>query len=128
MPDQNIESSMQETRVFEPDPALAAKAWIKSREQYDQMYRRSIDHPEQFWGELAEELHWFKKWKNVLDWNLPNAKWFVGGKTNVAYNCLDHQIELGRGNKTAILWEGEPEPLPAQGPEIRRVSYSPTSR
>jgi acetyl-CoA synthetase len=124
MSDQNIESSMQETRLFPPDPAAASKAWIKSRKQYDEMYRRSIDRPEEFWGEVAAELHWFEKWKHVLEWKLPDAKWFVGGKTNVAFNCLDRQVELGRGNKTAILWEGEPEIEAGKGPEIRRVTFS----
>jgi acetyl-CoA synthetase len=124
MSDQNIESSMQETRVFPPEAAFSARAWIKSREQYDQMYRRSIERPEEFWSEAAGELHWFKKWETVLEWKLPNAKWFIGGKTNLAFNCLDRQIELGRGNKTAILWEGEPETSPGKGGEIRRVSFS----
>jgi acetyl-CoA synthetase len=124
MPERNIESSMQETRVFPPSPDFSRNAWIKSREQYDQMYRRSIERPEEFWGEIAGELHWFEKWGKVLEWNLPNAKWFVGGKTNVAYNCLDRQIELGRGDKTAILWEAEPEIAPGRGPEIRRVTFA----
>jgi acetyl-CoA synthetase len=52
-------------------------------------------------------LHWFEEWDQVLRWNSPYAVWFVGGKTNVSYNCLDYQIEQGRGDKTAILWEGD---------------------
>src|SRR5580698_10407508 len=124
MADQNIESSMHETRLFPPDPALAAKAWIKSRQQYDQMYRRSIEQPEEFWGEVAAELHWFKKWDKVLDWKLPDAKWFVGGKTNVAFNCLDRQIAAGRGNKNAIVWEGEPEPDPGKGGQIKKITFT----
>ncbi|HEX4056468.1 MAG TPA: acetate--CoA ligase, partial [Tepidisphaeraceae bacterium] len=116
MSDQSIESAMQENRVFPPPPEVSAKAWIKSRQQYDQMYRESIDRPDDFWGKIAGELHWFKKWDRVLEWNLPNAKWFVGGKTNVAYNCLDFQIEKGRGEKIAILWEGE-------NGDVRRVTY-----
>jgi len=124
MSEQNIESTMQERRVFPPNPAFAANAWIKSRQQYDQMYRESLDHPDQFWSRIASELHWFKKWDKVLEWNLPNAKWFVGGKTNVAFNCLDAQIAKGRGDKTAILWEAEPESAPGKGGEVRRISYS----
>jgi acetyl-CoA synthetase len=123
MSEQKIESALQENRVFHPSPEFAAKAWIKSRKQYDQMYRESIDQPEQFWHKIASELHWFKKWDKVLEWKLPYAKWFVGGKTNVAFNCLDRQIEQGRGAKTAILWEGEPESVAGKGGEIRRVSY-----
>jgi acetyl-CoA synthetase len=118
MSNQSIESTQQENRVFPPDPQLAAKAWIKSREQYDQMYRRSIDKPEEFWADAAGELHWFNKWDRVLDWQLPYAKWFVGGRTNIAYNCLDRQIALGRGAKTAILWEEE------RDQSVRRVTYS----
>src|SRR5206468_3284900 len=94
---------------------------LNSREQYEKMYRESIDNPEQFWGKAAEELHWFKKWDKVLDWNVPDAKWFVGGKTNMSYNCLDRQIAAGRANKTAILWEGEP--LSNDVPETRRITY-----
>src|SRR5687768_1159332 len=105
----NIESHQQEKRVFQPPPQLARRAWIKSREQYEQLYRESIDSPEKFWGRIADELHWFKKWDKVLEWKSPYAKWFVGGKTNISYNCLDAQIEKhNRGEKTAILWEGEP--------------------
>jgi len=124
MSEQNIESTLQERRVFPPDPAFSANAWIKSRQQYDQMYRESIDHPDRFWGKIGEELHWFKKWDKVLDWNLPYAKWFVGGKTNVAYNCLDAQIAKGRGDKTAILWEAEPESTPGKGGEVRKITYT----
>jgi len=124
MSETSIDSTMQEHRLFPPSPAFSAKAWIKSRQQYDQMYRESIDQPEQFWAKIAGELHWFKNWDRVLEWNPPNAKWFVGGKMNVAYNCLDRQIELGRGNKTAILWEGEPESSPGKGGEIRRVTFT----
>ena len=123
MSDQSIESAQKENRIFPPPPAISAKAWIKSREQYDQMYRESIDRPEDFWSKIAGELHWFKKWDRVLEWNLPNAKWFVGGKTNLSYNCLDHQIEKGRGEKTAILWEGEPEAAAGKGGEVRRISF-----
>src|SRR5277367_3629192 len=100
----NIQSSLQENRLFATEPAFGAKAHIKSRQQYDELYRKSIDHPEEFWADAAKELHFFEPWQKVLEWNRPHAKWFVGAKTNVAYNCLDRQIALGRGEKTAILW------------------------
>src|SRR5687768_256702 len=122
MSEQNISSTMQENRLFPPSPAFAAKAHIKTREEYDRMYRESIDDPESFWGRAAEPLHWFKRWDRVLDWKAPYARWFVGGKTNLAYNCLDRQIELGRGDKTAILWEGEP--LVTAEYETARGEYS----
>jgi len=126
MPDNSaaIESTLQETRVFPPPAGFVEKARLKSFDEYKKLYRESIDQPDQFWSRVANELHWFKKWDKVLDWNLPYAKWFVGGKTNIAYNCLDRQIAAGRGNKAAIIWEGEPlAPAAGQGEGIRRLTY-----
>jgi acetyl-CoA synthetase len=115
-----IESALQENRLFPPSKAFAEKARIKSKEEYQRLYRESIDQPEQFWGRMAEELHWFKKWDRVLEWKAPFAKWFVGGKTNLSYNCLDRQIAEGRGEKIAILWEGEPLQKEA---EVRQLTF-----
>jgi acetyl-CoA synthetase len=120
-PNAAIESAQQEHRLFPPSPAFAAAAQIKSRQEYERLYRESIADPEGFWGRIAADLHWFARWNKVLEWNVPHAKWFVGAKTNIAYNCLDRQIELGRGEKTAILWEGEPEAAGAA--EVRRLTY-----
>ncbi|HEY1684200.1 MAG TPA: acetate--CoA ligase [Tepidisphaeraceae bacterium] len=117
----NIVSSQQENRLFPPPSDFSKNAHIKSIEEYKKLYRESIDAPEQFWSRIASELHWFKKWDTVLDWKVPNAKWFVGGKTNVSYNCLDRHIDAGRGDKVAILWEGEP--MPNGQPEIRKITY-----
>ena len=77
-------------------------------DEYRELYEKSIRQPEEFWGKIAEQYHWFKKWDKVREWQLPDVKWFVGGKTNLSYNCLDLQIERGRGDHPAILWEGEP--------------------
>src|SRR5947207_2253404 len=118
-----IESAMQENRLFPPTPAFAAQAHIKSRAEYDKLYRESIDNPEKFWGDVASELHWFKKWDQVLEWKAPYAKWFVGGKTNLSFNCLDRQIEQGRGDKTAIIWEGEPASAGGSEFEIGKLTY-----
>jgi len=122
-----IESTMQEVRLFPPAPAFAAKARIGSRADYDRLYRESIDSPDTFWAREASELSWFAKWDNVLAWDLPYAKWFVNGKTNVAHNCLDRNIEQGRGDKVAILWEGEPPQQGGEGApaayEVRRITY-----
>ncbi|MCC6240314.1 MAG: acetate--CoA ligase [Phycisphaerales bacterium] len=117
-----IESSLQENRLFPPSAQFSAQSHIKSRQQYEQMYRQSIDDPDTFWGNVAKELSWSRPWDKVLDWKSPYAKWFVGGQTNMAVNCLDRNIERGLGDKVAILWEGEPL---AQGksPEIRRITY-----
>ena len=120
----SIESSLQELRVFPPPPEFTRRAHIRSREEYERLYRESIDDPEQFWGRAAEELHWFQKWDKVLDWQPPYAKWFVGGKLNASYVCLDAQIERGLGDKAAILWEGEPESgRPGSGGSVHRISY-----
>ncbi|MCS7032723.1 MAG: acetate--CoA ligase [Phycisphaerae bacterium] len=116
-----IESTLQENRVFPPPAEFAARARLRSMEEYHRMYRQSLEQPEQFWSGVAGELHWFRRWDNVLEWNLPYAKWFVGGKTNIAYNCLDRQIAAGRGEKTALVWEGEP--LSDGRPETRRLTY-----
>jgi acetyl-CoA synthetase len=118
-----ISSTLQETRVFAPPAAFSASAHIKSLEQYRSMWTRSIEQPDAFWGEAAKELHWFAPWSRVLEWNEPYAKWFVGAKTNLAYNCLERQIANGRGEHTAILFEGEPH---AQGKpsEVRRITYN----
>ena len=76
---------------------------------YEQLYEAAKKDPEKFWGDLArKELHWFKPFDKVLEWKEPFAKWFVGGKTNVSYNCLDAHLTPARRNKAAIIWEGEP--------------------
>jgi acetyl-CoA synthetase len=104
-----IESALQEERIFPPPPEFSRQAHIKSWEDYQQLYAKAIDNPERFWAELAkQELHWFHQWRKVLDWQPPFAQWFVGGKLNVAYNCLDRHLSNGRGDKTALIWEGEP--------------------
>ncbi|HSU65331.1 MAG TPA: acetate--CoA ligase, partial [Tepidisphaeraceae bacterium] len=107
-----------------PPAEFARRAYVKSREEYDQLYRESIDQPDQFWGRMAEGIHWFKKWDKVLDWQPPYAKWFVGGQLNASYVCLDAQIDKGLGDKAAILWEGEPESgRPGSGGSVHRISY-----
>ena len=100
---------MSEERVFEPPKELSETAYIKSLDQYKEMYQKSISDPEAFWGELAEEIDWFKKWDKVLVEDFTNAKheWFVGGKLNVSYNCLDRQLKTFRKNKAALIWEGD---------------------
>lgn len=104
-----ITSMMEETRVFYPPEKLSEKAHIKSQDGYRKIYQRSIDDPEGFWGEMAEQLHWYKKWDRVLVEDFKEAKhqWFVGGKLNVSYNCLDRHLKTWRKNKAAIVWEGD---------------------
>jgi len=103
-----ITSMLDERRVFPPPKEFSEKAYIKSMEEYKELYKKAEEDLEGFWAEQAEIIHWFKKWDKVLDWNPPFAKWFVGGKTNIAYNCLDRHLENGRADKVAIIWEGEP--------------------
>ena len=121
-PGDGMESVLHESRKFPPPPALAKTAHVPGFDAYQAMYAESIDNPEKFWGEHAAELHWFTKWDRVLEWNLPDAKWFVGGKTNMCWNCLDRQVEDGLGDKTAIVWEGEP-PEDNGRPLVRRLTY-----
>src|SRR5579862_2260235 len=114
---QDLDSILRENRVFPPPPEFSRNAYIQSREEYEEMYERSIADPEAFWAEAAEELHWFKKWDKVLEWDLPWAKWFVGGQLNLCYNCVDRHALGERRDKTALIWEGEPG-------EVRRYTYA----
>jgi len=107
----DIESLLKETRVFKPSKEFAKQAnW--SKKEVRELRKKAKKDPLEFWEKMAREnVHWFKPWKKALDWKPPFAKWFVGGKTNVSYNCLDRHLEgenAWRRNKAAILWEGEP--------------------
>jgi acetyl-CoA synthetase len=104
----NIDSMLQEKRVFKPSKAFAKAAHVGSLKEYQKMYKRSLEKPDKFWAEAAAELHWFKKWRTVCQWKPPFAKWFVGGQINASYNCLDRHLTGARRNKAAIIWEGEP--------------------
>jgi acetyl-CoA synthetase len=101
---------MASDNLYAPPKHFAEKAGIGSIEQYEELYAQAQADPEGFWSKLAEqELDWFEKWSTVLDWsNAPFAKWFVGGKLNMSYNCLDRHLTTWRKNKAAIIWEGEP--------------------
>jgi len=107
-PPVNIDSILQESRQFEPPKEFSERAHIKNREEYDRIYAESVKDPEKFWGGIASDLHWFKKWDTVLEWNVPWAKWFAGGQINLSYNCLDRHVKSWRRNKAALIWEGEP--------------------
>jgi len=97
--------------VYQPNASLQERALISSMEAYQKEYDRSIADPADFWGEKAEEFHWFKKWTSVCSHNYNmdegpiSIKWFEGGKTNITYNCLDRHLEK-KGDQTAIIWEG----------------------
>jgi acetyl-CoA synthetase len=103
-----IESVLQEARLFPPPAEFARRARVRSMAEYEELARRADQDPELFWAEIAAELHWHQPWSTVLEWSLPDAKWFVGGKTNLAYNCLDRHLGGPRRDKPALVWEGEP--------------------
>ncbi len=103
-----INSVLQEGRKFPPPTAFAAAARLGDPAEYERLYRRSLDEPEAFWAEVAAELHWFEPWQAVREWSHPHVRWFVGGRTNLAYNCLDRHLTAGRRTKAALIWEGEP--------------------
>ena len=90
-------------RVYDPPEEFAKNANIQDPEIWD----KAAEDYEAFWESWAKELHWFQEWDQVLDWDPPFARWFVGGKTNPAYNCLDYQVEQGNGDKNALIWVGD---------------------
>src|SRR5215470_7716847 len=113
---------MTEDKIYPPPAEFVKHANVSGMEAYRSLYQRAEEQPEQFWGELAErELFWFQKWSHVFEWNPPFARWFVGGKTNVSYNCIDRHLTTHRKNKVAILWEGEPG-------DQRMISYQELHR
>jgi acetyl-CoA synthetase len=97
--------------LFEPNAEFQKNAWIKSHDQYKELYDRSLNDPEGFWAEMAETFHWYKKWDKVMDFNYDMGKgpvsieWFRGATTNITYNCLDRHLDE-RGDQEAIIWEG----------------------
>ncbi len=121
MESSNIESHLIEKRVFKPAKEFSRAARISSLAQYQKLYRESIRQPEKFWAREAKDLCWRTKWKRVLEWKAPFAKWFVGGKLNVSENCLDRHLTGPRRNKAAILWQGEPG-------ETRTLTYQQLHR
>ncbi|WP_047489235.1 acetate--CoA ligase [Terriglobus sp. TAA 43] len=110
-------SSLREDRIFPPPAEFAAQASIRSREQYDELYRRSIEDSDGFWAEQAQLLDWFKPFHTVLEWDVPHAKWFTGGTLNLCYNAVDRHAQGARASKTALIWEGEPG-------EVRSLTYA----
>jgi acetyl-CoA synthetase len=108
-----------EGEVFYPSPEVCETAIIN---EYESLYQHSINDPEAFWGERAEELEWYRKWDRVLDnSNPPFFQWFTGGKTNIVYNALDRHVTTFRKNKLALIWEGEPG-------DVRTFSYFSLNR
>ncbi|MDA1230910.1 MAG: acetate--CoA ligase [Planctomycetota bacterium] len=105
---QNIQSVLKETRSFAPPATFSANAHISSEQQYEAMWNRAKDDPAGFWGEMAANLDWFRRWDTVMQGHMPDTKWFTGGKINASYNCIDRHLKGPNRNKAAIIWEGEP--------------------
>jgi len=126
-----ITSMMDERRVFKPSKEFSRQAHIKSMAAYRKLYQKSIEDPEGFWAEAAEQLEWFKKWDKVLVEDFAEAKheWFVGGKLNVTYNCVDRHLKTWRKNKAAIIWKAISATvrLSPMGSCITRCAAFPTS-
>ena len=115
-----IKSMMDETRKFEPPAELKNNAWIKSFEEYKKMWEESINDPEKFWSKMADEFVWFKKWDKVRSYDFKNKidiKYFDGAETNLSVNCLDRWVKEGKGDRVAIIWEGN-DPK-----ETRKITY-----
>jgi acetyl-CoA synthetase len=112
----DIQSSLNERRIFEPPPEFSSRAHVRSMADYHRLCAEADLDPESFWAGIANELDWFEPWAQVLEWNVPWAKWFSGGKLNLSHNCLDRHVATWRRNKAAIIWEGEPG-------EIRTLTY-----
>ncbi len=105
----SMETVSHENRSFPPPPAFSAAARIGGMEAYRDRYERSVAEPEAFWAEVAEELHWFRKWDRVSDESdAPFYRWFEGARCNISCNCLDRHVRDGRGDVVALHWEGEP--------------------
>ena len=104
----NIENMLQEDRRFPPPVEFKPRVSFKSEAEYNEAWNRAKDDPAGFWGDLAKEnLEWFEPFDTVLSGEMPNTKWFEGGKLNASYQCLDRHLEKN-ANKAAIIWEGEP--------------------
>ncbi len=118
----HMDSLLREHRVFPPPAAFAQRAWIQSAEQYDALYRRSIEEPEAFWAEAARELDWFKPFDTVLEGAMSNATWFNGGQINLAHNCVDRHANGPLRDKAALIWEAEP--VSEGRSEVRTLTFA----
>ena len=112
-----LSALLHETRRFDPPPEFAAQANAQPG-----IYEEAAADPAAWWAEQAERLTWDHHWDQVLDWDLPFAKWFVGGRLNAAYNCVDRHVEAGRGDRVAFHWVGEPEG------DTRTITYADLQR
>jgi acetyl-CoA synthetase len=108
-----IETLLDEQRTFPPPDGFRARARVRD----ESVYERARKDREAYWADWAKQLDWIKPWDRVLEWKPPHAKWFLGGKLNASVNCLDRHVKAGRGDRVALIWEGEPG-------EVRRLTYA----
>jgi acetyl-CoA synthetase len=108
-----IETLLDEQRSFPPPEHCRANAWVRDTA----IYERARQDRESYWADWAKQLEWITPWNRVLEWKPPHAKWFLGGKLNASANCLDRHVKAGRGDRVALIWEGEPG-------EVRRITYA----
>jgi len=116
MTEPHISSMMNETRVFQPRPDFSKQAHVKSLDELQKLRADAERDIVGFWEEQARNLTWFKQWETPFQWKYPFARWFLGGKINASYNCIDRHLNSWRRNKAALMWEGEPG-------ELRIVTY-----
>ncbi|MEM9082792.1 MAG: acetate--CoA ligase [Planctomycetota bacterium] len=129
-PTDSAETQRTHARTYEPPSAesLGIGRWhIESLDQYQQLHKHSIEDPDYFWAEVASDLTWFEPWSHVLEWNQPDAHWFVDGKINLCYNAVDRHVEADHGNDIAIRWEAEPIG-PTGAPEVRVLTFRDLQR
>src|ERR1044072_1793210 len=107
MSQSNIDSILKENRLFAPPEQFSKQAHIKSLDEYNRLFSEAEADPDAYWARIASDLHWFRSWDSVLEWNYPFAKWFSGGLINISYNCLDRNVASWRKNKAALIWEAE---------------------
>ncbi|MSR42540.1 MAG: acetyl-coenzyme A synthetase, partial [Pedosphaera sp.] len=106
--------------LFPPPAAASACAHIRTLDEYRAIYAAALQKPDQFWASQAERISWFKKWDKVseCDYHKADIQWYLGGKLNASYNCVDRHVEAGHGDVTALIWEGN-DPN-----ETRKISYA----
>ena len=108
-----IETLLNEQRSFPPPEGCRARAWVRDTA----IYERARQDREAYWADWAKQLEWMRPWDRVLEWKPPHAQWFIGGKLNASANCLDRHVKAGRGDRVALIWEGEPG-------DVRRITYA----
>ncbi len=127
MSDTRIASHLTETRRFEPSEEFRRAARVRSREEYEALYRESLDSPESFWDRETRSLAFRERWTTLHEWKAPHAKWFVGARLNITESCLDQHLGSATRHKAAIIWEGEPE-LPHGPTRTRTLTYAQLHR